>query len=55
MLLDDKVIEIKFFNPTAKKRALKKLKGSLYRQEQHSDYIYAFCDVKDEHEDVTSS
>lgn len=52
MLLDDKVIEIKFVNPSAKKRALDKLRQSLYRQEAHTDYIYVFCQV---HDDKTSS
>ena len=54
MLLDDKVIEIKFINPSIKAQAVKKFCGSLYRQDEHSDYIYAFCNVKDSESDPTS-
>jgi len=46
-ILGEKVIWIKFQNPTAKEKALWKLKDCLYRQEPCHDYIYILKQVND--------
>ena len=36
-----------------KAKAIAKMKNSLYRQEEHTDYIYALVDLKDHTDPMT--
>ena len=54
-MLEEKVIEIQFINPPTKAKALQKLKNSLYRQEEHTDYIYVLVEIRENGRDAMSA